>query len=114
MLLAVTNTFEGTTFTLPTKTNVTDFVRQLFPTFSVQQINKAVSYYTALNATLPEALDQSIAVMGECLYVSSPLDVPSHFKIITANFICPTYSLLKAFNGKSWKVSISIYDAIYQ
>jgi hypothetical protein len=75
MLLTVTNTFEGAMFTLPTETNVTDFVRQLFPTVSAQQIDKAASYYTALNMTLPGALDQSIAVMGECSHVSSLLDV---------------------------------------
>jgi hypothetical protein len=66
MLLAVTNTFEGTIFTLPTEANVTDFVQQLFPTLSAQQIDKSASYYTALNATLPGTFDQSIAVMGEC------------------------------------------------
>lgn len=77
--MAVTNTFEGTIFTLPTESNVTDFVRQLFPTFTAQQIDKATSYYTALNVTLPGAFDQSSAVIGECSYVSSPPDVPSHF-----------------------------------
>ena len=34
-------------------------------------------------------------------------------KTIPAFFICPTYSLLNAFDGKSWKVSIFICDLIY-
>jgi carboxylesterase type B len=90
VLLAVTNTFEGTTFTPPTETNVTDFIRQSFVTLSAQQIDKAASYYTALNATLPGALAQSIAVLGESI------------------FIFPTYFLLKAFNGKAWKGEYAI------
>ena len=34
-------------------------------------------------------------------------------KLTPAIFICPTYFLLKAFNGKSWKVSWYVYDPIY-
>jgi hypothetical protein len=46
--------------------NTTDFVRQMFPYFNSKQTNKAASYYTALNATIPLASDQAVAVMGEC------------------------------------------------
>jgi len=90
VLLSVTNTFEGSIFTLPSEMNVTDFVRQMFPFLNTQQIDKAASYYTALNATLPGGFNQSVAVMGESI------------------FICPTYFLLKAFNGKSWKGEFAI------
>jgi hypothetical protein len=70
VLLSVTNTFEGRGFALPTEMNTTDFVRQMFPYFSSKQTNKAASYYTGLNATIPLASDQAIAVMGECSYLS--------------------------------------------
>ncbi|KIM91618.1 hypothetical protein PILCRDRAFT_810905 [Piloderma croceum F 1598] len=70
VLLSVTNTFEGSTFTLPSETNTTDFVRQMFPFLTAKQIDTAASYYTALNTTLPTVLNQSIAVMGECSHVS--------------------------------------------
>ncbi|KIM79128.1 hypothetical protein PILCRDRAFT_74653 [Piloderma croceum F 1598] len=90
VLLSVTNTFEGRTFTIPSETNTFDFIRQLFPFLSAKQIDLAAGYYTALNSTLPTPLDQSIAIMGESI------------------FICPTYLLLKAFNGKSWKGEFAI------
>ena len=72
VLLAVTNTLEGFVFALPIATNTTDFVRQLFPNFSAKQADEAVSYYTALNATMPTVSDQTVAIMSEC----------SHFPLI--------------------------------
>jgi len=90
VLLSVTNTFEGRIFTLPSETNTTDFVRQMFPFLSAKQIDTAASYYTALNTTIPTTLNQSVAIMGESI------------------FICPTYFLLKAFNGRSWKGEFAI------
>jgi carboxylesterase type B len=90
VLLSVTNTFEGSVFTLPSETNVTDFIRQLFPFLCAEQIVEAASYYTALNATVPGAFNQSVAVMGESI------------------FICPTYFLLDAFKDKSWKGEFAI------
>ncbi|KIM79125.1 hypothetical protein PILCRDRAFT_568262 [Piloderma croceum F 1598] len=101
VLLSVTNTFEGRIFTIPSETNTSDFIRQMFPFLSAKQIDIAASHYTALNIALPTPLDQSIAVMGESI------------------FICPTYLLLKAFNGKSWKGEFAIPpgnhgdDAVY-
>jgi len=66
VLLSVTNTFEGDGFALPTETNTTDYVRQMFPYFSAKQTDQAASYYIALNTTLPEPADQAAAIMGEC------------------------------------------------
>jgi carboxylesterase type B len=63
VLLSVTNTFEGRIFTLPSETNTTDFVRQMFPFLSAKQIDTAASYYTALNTTIPTTLNQSVAIM---------------------------------------------------
>jgi len=90
VLLSITNTFEGSLFTPPSEMNVTDFIRQEFPFLTVQQVDKASSYYTALNTTLRGPLAQSIAAVGESI------------------FICPTYFLLDAFNGKSWKGEFAI------
>jgi hypothetical protein len=86
--------------------NVTDFIHQEFPFLSMQQVDKAASYYTTLNMTLPRPLDQSIAVMGECAYYSLCPNEISEFNTFPAIFICPTYFLLNAFNGKSWKVTL--------
>jgi len=95
VLLSVTNAGEGFGFALPNETNTTDFVRQMFPYFSAKQTDQAASYYTALNATLPQASDQAVAIMGESI------------------FICPTYYLLKAFNGKSWKGEFAVPPAYH-
>lgn len=86
--------------------NVTDFIRQEFPFLTVQQVDKASSYYTALNTTLRGPLDQSIAAVGECAYDSLCPNEISEFHTFPAIFICPTYFLLDAFNGKSWKVTL--------
>ena len=104
--MSITNTFEGSIFTPPSEMNVTDFIRQEFPFLSVQQVDKAASYYMALNATFPGPLDQSIAVLGECAYNSLCPNEISKFRTFPAIFICPTYFLLNAFNGKSWKVTL--------
>jgi hypothetical protein len=65
-LLSNTNALDGFGFELPTEMNTTDFVRQMFPHFSAKQTDKAASYYTALNVTLPTPSDQAAAIMGEC------------------------------------------------
>jgi hypothetical protein len=104
--LSITNTFEGSVFTPPSEKNVTDFIRQEFPFLRVQQVDKAASYYMALDTTLPGSLDQSIAVLGECAYDSLCPNKINNFHTFSAIFICPTYFLLNAFNGKSWKVTI--------
>jgi hypothetical protein len=70
---------EGSIFTIPSETNTTDFVRQMFPFLSANQIDTAADYYTALNTTLPTAFNQSIAVLGECSYIPSILDAAGRF-----------------------------------
>ena len=69
MILSVTNTLEGFGFALPNETNTTDFVRQMFPYFNATQTDQAASYYTALDATIPQASEQAVAIMGECSHV---------------------------------------------
>jgi hypothetical protein len=66
VLLSNTNALDGLGFALPTEMNTTDYVRQMFPYFSAKQTDKAASYYTALNTTLPTPSDQAAAIMGEC------------------------------------------------
>jgi hypothetical protein len=68
VLLSVTNTREGFGFALPNETNTTDFVRQMFPYF-YREADQAANYYTALDATIPQASDQAVAIMGECSHV---------------------------------------------
>jgi hypothetical protein len=50
----------------------------MFPFLTAKQIDTAASYYTALNTALPTALNQSIAVMGECSHVSLILDTAKY------------------------------------
>jgi hypothetical protein len=69
VLLSVTNPLEGFGFALPNETNTTDFVRQMFPYFNAKQTDKAASYYTALDTTIPQASDQAVAIMGECSHL---------------------------------------------
>ena len=61
----------------------------MFPFRNTQQIDKAASYYTALNATLPGGFNQSVAVMGECSYVSLFLGDTSIFKIDASDLYLP-------------------------
>jgi len=81
VLLSVTNTFEGDGFALPTETNTTDYVRQMFPYFSAKQTDQAASYYIALNTTLPEPADQAAAIMGECSDIPFILNKRRHLTI---------------------------------
>ncbi|KAH8113825.1 cephalosporin esterase [Phellopilus nigrolimitatus] len=86
MLLSVTNTFEGTIFvnsTFSEEMSITDYVTQLFPLFNETQINETVSQYTGIG--LDTVNDQAIGIMGESI------------------FICPTYLLLNAFQGRARK-----------
>jgi hypothetical protein len=69
--------------------NVTDFVRQMFPFLSTQQIDKAASYYTAPHATVSGAFNQSVAVMGECTHISLFLSDTSIAKIDASNLYLP-------------------------
>ena len=61
----------------------------MFPFLGTQQIDKAASYYTALNATLSGAFNQSVAVMGECSHVSLFLNDTSISKIDASDLYLP-------------------------
>ncbi|KAF9459592.1 Alpha/Beta hydrolase protein [Collybia nuda] len=89
IILSVTNTFEGALFVDPStssRTQIPTYIAQLFPTLGSSDIKKASTYYENIGSPT----DQAIAIMGEAI------------------FICPTYSLLRAFEGKSFKGGFSI------
>ncbi|KZP26477.1 alpha/beta-hydrolase [Athelia psychrophila] len=90
VLLSVTNTFEGGIFVSTNVTNITAYAQELFPFLGTNQMEAVAAQYAVLNGTLPTAYDQAIGIMGESI------------------FICPTYFLLQAFNGKSWKGEFAI------
>ncbi|KAI5117711.1 hypothetical protein M0805_003200 [Coniferiporia weirii] len=101
-LLSVTNTFEGRTFVdsdITSNMSLSDYISQLFPTFKEAQLQAAVLQYTGTG--LDTVVDQAIAVMGESI------------------FICPTYALLNAFGGRSFKGEFAVqpgehgYDVAY-
>ncbi|KAG6896036.1 hypothetical protein C0992_010760 [Termitomyces sp. T32_za158] len=65
IILAATNTFEGALFIdpkTPVDVDVTNYVTQLFPDFSDEQI----AGVTALYKDLGTPLFQVTAIMGEC------------------------------------------------
>lgn len=66
VLLSVTNTFEGAIFVSSSVTNITDYVKELFPLLTSDQAVVAANIYRELNVTLPSAVDQAVAIMGEC------------------------------------------------
>lgn len=64
----MTNQFEGTIFvnsTFSSEMTLEDYVTQLVPQFSAQQISQAVALYSNVTG-LNTVNDQAIAVMGEC------------------------------------------------
>ncbi|KAF7973271.1 hypothetical protein HWV62_15709 [Athelia sp. TMB] len=89
-LLSVTNAFEGRFFTPAAVANITEYIQSLFPFMTDAQVKQGARLYTSFNNTLPSTLDQAIAVRGE------------------STFICPTYDLLRAFPGRSWKGEFAI------
>ncbi|KZP26483.1 alpha beta-hydrolase [Athelia psychrophila] len=92
VLLSVTNSYEGRDFvdTSPAVTNITQFAQDVFPLLTPAQMTAVAAEYAKYNATLPTVEQQAIALMGE------------------ATFICPTYYLLNAFNGSSYKGEFAI------
>ncbi|KAJ6577831.1 Alpha/Beta hydrolase protein [Mycena capillaripes] len=86
-LLAVTNTFEGTSFVNQTvNVSAAQYSLNLFPDFSTAQ----AATITSLYADVGNQLFQVNAVQGESI------------------FICPTYYLLNAFPGRSFKGEFAI------
>ena len=65
----MTNQFEGTIFvnsTFSAEMTLSDYVAQLVPQFSQEQIQETVAQYTNVSG-LETVNDQAIAVMGECM-----------------------------------------------
>ncbi|KAJ7104745.1 Alpha/Beta hydrolase protein [Mycena epipterygia] len=87
-LLAVTNVHEGTIFvntSVPASANVSQYALELFPDFGLAQAQQVRELYANV-----APLDQAAAVCGD------------------ATFKCPTYSLLRAFSGRTFKAEFAI------
>ncbi|KAF9000854.1 Alpha/Beta hydrolase protein [Cyathus striatus] len=94
VVLSFTNTFEGTAFvnasTAPS-VKTAEYISQLFPTLGQAQISAAAAVY----ADQGTQIDQVIAIMGESI------------------IICPTYYLLRAFKGRSFKGEFAIPPGLH-
>ncbi|KAJ6524284.1 Alpha/Beta hydrolase protein [Mycena vulgaris] len=93
-LLAVTNAFEGTLFvnqSTGATANATQYSLDLFPNFGSAQADKVGELY----ARLGTPLFQTNAVQSESI------------------FLCPTYSMLRAFAGRSFKGEFAIPPALH-
>ncbi|KAJ6477550.1 Alpha/Beta hydrolase protein [Mycena sanguinolenta] len=94
VLLSVTNTFEGTDFVdqaTGATANATQYALNLFPDFGPAQADKVGELYAGLGTPL----FQENAVQGESI------------------FICPTYFLLSAFAGRSFKGEFAIPPGLH-
>ncbi|KAF7980340.1 hypothetical protein HWV62_38769 [Athelia sp. TMB] len=109
ILLAVTNTFEGHTFVPPdlnlTTMSLSHYARELFPLMSAMQAERVKTIYEELGGSLQ---DQAIRIVGECEKFNLSLDGSELMCESTAIFICPSYHLLRAFEGRSWKGEFAI------
>ncbi|KAJ6480718.1 Alpha/Beta hydrolase protein [Mycena vitilis] len=93
-LLSVTNAFEGTIFvdqTTAATANATQYSLNLFPNLAAAQADKIGALYAGLGSPI----FQENAVMGDSI------------------FICPTYLLLDAFAGRSFKGEFAIPPAFH-
>ncbi|KAJ7080447.1 Alpha/Beta hydrolase protein [Mycena epipterygia] len=91
-LLSVTNAFEGTIFVDQTApANATQYAFNLFPDFGSKQADQVGALY----ANLGTQLFQTNAIQGESI------------------FICPTYYLLRAFAGRSFKGEFAVPPALH-
>ncbi|KAH0833389.1 Alpha/Beta hydrolase protein [Lanmaoa asiatica] len=98
VLLSVCNQNEGNVFVNVNETlTITDYISQLFPDMTSLQVQEAASVYEDYGTPL----EQAITVMGDSI------------------FVCPTYYLLQAFAGRSWKGLFAVppayhgYDIVY-
>ncbi|KAJ7093722.1 Alpha/Beta hydrolase protein [Mycena epipterygia] len=93
-LLSVTNAFEATSFvnqTTAATANATQYALDLFPNFGPAQGDRVGALYAGLGTPL----FQTNAVQGESI------------------FICPTYYLLRAFAGRSFKGEFATPPALH-
>ncbi|KAK7017378.1 carboxylic ester hydrolase, partial [Favolaschia claudopus] len=94
MLLSVTNSNEGPGFVdqeAAASANATQYVLDLFPDLKAAQADKVYALYKALG----EPTSQLNAIMGDSI------------------FVCPTYYLLRAFAGRSFKGEMAILPALH-
>ncbi|KAJ7442644.1 Alpha/Beta hydrolase protein [Mycena latifolia] len=92
ILLSVTNSNEGTIFVNQSvEYDVAQYARNLFPLFGTSEGAAVASIYQSLGSPL----DQVNAILGE------------------ATFICPTYRLLHAFPGESYKGEYAVPPALH-
>ncbi|THU97588.1 alpha/beta-hydrolase [Dendrothele bispora CBS 962.96] len=96
-VLAISNAFEGTMFIDPNVTSLTEFVKSLFPTLSEETVTDVVETYSRSNSTA----DTSVFGIAAQIYGES-------------TFICPTYYLLDAFQGLSYKGLFAIPPAFHE
>ncbi|KAF9018592.1 cephalosporin esterase [Hymenopellis radicata] len=93
MLYAVTNAHEGLLYADPNISDSTVYLRELFPTLSDKSVKAGAAVYS--HAGLGSAHDQIVAIVSESLIV------------------CPSYFLLKAFDGNAFKAEFAIPPAIH-
>ncbi|KAK6992455.1 carboxylic ester hydrolase [Favolaschia claudopus] len=92
VLLAVTNTDEGSSFVNQgAEYNVTEYVRNLFPLIGEKESQEVAALY----APLGSPLEQVNEIMGDTIMK------------------CPTYSLLNAFPTSSYKAAYAIPPALH-
>ncbi|KAF7349907.1 Carboxylic ester hydrolase [Mycena venus] len=98
-LLVTTNSNEGAFFfVFPDVLTVnnftlTEYITQLFPRLTTQQINIAVGLYS--NIGLATVSDQATKIMGESI------------------FVCPAYWMVKAFGKSGWKGEFAIPPGLH-
>ncbi|KAJ7470993.1 Alpha/Beta hydrolase protein [Mycena latifolia] len=91
-LLSVTNTFEGTIFVNQSITSTAaQYAFDLFPNLDRAQADAAGAFYNGLGSSI----FQDNAVQGESI------------------FICPTYTLLRAFPGRSFKGEFAVPPGLH-
>ncbi|EIW83561.1 alpha beta-hydrolase [Coniophora puteana RWD-64-598 SS2] len=91
-VLAMGNAHEGNIFVNPNETlDIVDFVANVFPNLDSAGVQEAAYLYRDFG----DSLDQAIQVMGETILV------------------CPTYFLLDAFQGRSWKGLFAVPPALH-
>ena len=64
MLLSFTNSHEGNIFVNQSRTDITNFIAQLFPLFGKKEVEAVVAEYSKFG--LPA--DQANAIMGDCTW----------------------------------------------
>lgn len=110
--MANANTFEGIHFVNPANPlPLSQYIKNLFPKLGDGEIQRAIKLYGSIrqdpggNETMTMT-NQAVAVHGEGEFLVLG-GVKSRLKIgwlRPAILICPTYWLLRAFDGKAYKV----------